>query len=108
MVIKFGRFGKFIACSGFPDCKNTKKIESPKKLIGLKCPKCGDGDVIEKRVNRKGRARGKVFWGCSKYPACDYASWTNPLEKKEETEEKAAPKEMTAEKDSEPLESLDS
>lgn len=88
MVIKFGRFGKFIACSGFPDCKNTKKIETPKKLIGLKCPKCSEGDVIEKRVNRKGRARGKVFWGCSKYPTCDYASWTNPLEKKEDGEEK--------------------
>lgn len=83
MVIKFGRFGKFIACSGFPDCKNTKKIETPKKLIGLKCPKCAEGDVVEKRVNRKGRARGKIFWGCSRYPNCDYASWTNPLEKKE-------------------------
>lgn len=87
MVIKFGRFGKFIACSGFPDCKNTKKIETPLKLLGLKCPKCTEGDVIEKRVNRKGRARGKIFWGCSRYPGCDYASWTNPLEKKEGGEE---------------------
>ena len=93
MVIKFGRFGKFIACSGFPDCKNTKKIESSKKLIGLKCPKCAEGDVVEKRVNRKGRARGKVFWGCSRYPDCDYASWVNPLEKKEDLEEKNSAKE---------------
>jgi len=92
MVIKFGRFGKFIACSGFPDCKNTKKIDSPKKLIGLKCPKCSEGDVIEKRVNRKGRARGKIFWGCSRYPDCDYASWTNPLEKKEDVDGKSSDK----------------
>ena len=79
MMIKYGRFGKFMACSGFPDCKTTKAIaKEPPKLIGMKCPKCLEGDVIEKRVSR-GRARGKVFWGCNKYPKCDYASWTNPL-----------------------------
>lgn len=78
MVIKFGRFGKFMACSGFPECKNTKTLKSEPKKIGLKCPKCNEGDVIERRVS-KGRARGKVFWGCSRYPDCDYASWTNPL-----------------------------
>ncbi len=80
MVIKMSRFGKFIACSGFPDCKNTKSLvkkEEPKK-IGLSCPKCQTGDVIERRVTR-GRARGKMFWGCSRYPDCDYASWENPL-----------------------------
>ncbi|MBI3589440.1 MAG: type I DNA topoisomerase [Candidatus Liptonbacteria bacterium] len=86
MIVKFGRFGKFIACSGFPDCKNTKNLKGGDKTIGLKCPKCHEGDVIEKRVNKKGRARGKIFWGCSRYPDCDYASWTNPLEKKEEDE----------------------
>lgn len=81
MVVKMGRFGKFLACTGFPECKNTKKIENGQKeapkLIGLKCPKCGEGDVVERRVNR-GRARGKIFWGCSRYPNCDYATWTNP------------------------------
>lgn len=79
MMIKYGRFGKFMACSGFPDCKTTKAIaKEPPKMIGMKCPKCLEGDVIEKRVN-KGRARGKMFWGCNKYPKCDFASWTNPL-----------------------------
>ena len=91
MIIKFGRFGKFIACSGFPDCKNTKQLaKEPPKLIGMKCPKCIQGDIIERKVTR-GRARGKIFWGCSKYPDCDYASWTNPLNPVEEkTEEKTA------------------
>lgn len=79
MLIKYGRFGKFMACSGFPDCKTTKALpKDAPKMIGMKCPKCLEGDVIEKKVNR-GRARGKMFWGCNKYPKCDYASWTNPL-----------------------------
>ena len=72
-----------MACSGFPDCKNTKKLSAdgtevgPKK-IGMKCPTCNEGEIVERRVHR-GRARGKLFWGCSRYPKCDYASWTNPL-----------------------------
>ncbi|MEK7554875.1 MAG: type I DNA topoisomerase, partial [Patescibacteria group bacterium] len=84
MVIKMSRFGKFMACSGFPDCRNTKKLAGaggtpePPKLTGLKCPKCTEGDVVERRVHR-GRARGKIFWGCSRYPACDYATWENPV-----------------------------
>ena len=79
MMIKYGRFGKFLACSGFPDCKTTKALpKEPPKSIGMKCPKCGEGDVIERKVS-KGRARGKMFWGCNRYPKCDYASWTNPL-----------------------------
>lgn len=80
MIVKFGRFGKFLACSGFPECKTTKALKSEPKKIGLKCPKCAEGDVIERRVSRKGRARGKIFWGCSRYPQCDYASWTNPTQ----------------------------
>jgi DNA topoisomerase-1 len=73
MVIKQGRFGKFIACSAYPECKNTKSL-----TIGLKCPKDGcSGDVVEKRT------RGaKIFWGCSKYPKCDFASWYKPVAKK--------------------------
>lgn len=79
MIIKYGRFGKFMACSGFPECRNTKQLaKEPPKTIGMKCPKCEEGDVIERRVN-KGRARGKIFWGCNRYPKCDYGSWTNPL-----------------------------
>ncbi len=78
MLVKIGRFGKFLACSGFPECKNTKSLKEPPKSTGLKCPKCGEGEVIERRV-RNGRARGKVFWGCNRYPNCDYATWTDPL-----------------------------
>lgn len=83
MIVKFSRFGKFLACSGFPECRNTKRLKEETKKIGLKCPKCGEGEVVERRVS-KGRARGKIFWGCERYPKCDYASWTNPLNPPEE------------------------
>lgn len=73
MVIKMGRFGKFIACSGFPECKTTKKIEKP---LGLKCPKCKEGDVVQ----RKAKKSRRVFYGCSKYPDCDFSSWEKPKE----------------------------
>lgn len=78
MVIKMGRFGKFMACSGFPECKNIKSLpkEAPKP-IGMKCPKCAEGEIVERRVVR-GRSRGKIFWGCVRYPKCDYASWIDP------------------------------
>jgi len=78
MVAKFSRFGKFLACSGFPECKNTKTLKEEPKKIGMMCPKCKEGEIIERRVSR-GKARGKIFWGCNRYPKCDYASWTNPL-----------------------------
>jgi len=97
MIVKFGRFGKFLACSGFPECKTTKALKSEPKKIGFKCPKCLEGDVIERRVSRKGRARGKIFWGCSRYPACDYASWVNPLV---EPESKPEPEKEEKESDS--------
>jgi DNA topoisomerase I len=86
MVIKFGRFGKFLACSGFPDCKNTKTLSGQKaepKKTGIKCEKCGEGELVERRVSR-GRARGKMFWGCNRYPECDEATWENPAQAKEE------------------------
>ena len=70
MVIKSGRFGDFIACSGYPECKNTKPIV---KTIGVKCPKCGK-DILEKRSRR-----GKIFYGCSGYPACDQSFWYKPV-----------------------------
>ena len=70
LVVRIGRFGKFISCSRFPDCDYTDKyIEK----IGMKCPKCKEGDVIVKKTGK-----GKKFYGCSRYPDCDFASWRNP------------------------------
>ncbi len=74
MVIKVGRFGKFIACPGYPECKNVKKYV---QKTGVKCPKCSDGDVIIKTTKRK-----TVFYGCSNYPDCDYVSWYEPVNEK--------------------------
>lgn len=71
MVIKLGRFGKFLACSNYPECKNTKPII---KTTGIKCPKCKKGDVVERR-NKK----GQIFYGCSRYPKCDYANREKPI-----------------------------
>ena len=62
MVIKYGRFGKFMACKNYPECKNTKPIVSK---IGVKCPKCKEGDIIMRKSKKK-----KVFYGCSNYPDC--------------------------------------
>ena len=81
MVVKLGRFGKFLACSGFPECKTTKTLKQEPQTIGMKCPKCVEGDVIMRRTKR-----GKVFFGCSRYPNCDFASWTNPLNAEEKTD----------------------
>lgn len=79
MVIKQGRFGEFMACTGFPECKNTKPLAP--KTTGMKCPKCGEGDVVERRTKR-----GKIFWGCSRFPQCDFASWTKPQGEKAKQE----------------------
>lgn len=73
MVIKRGRYGKFIGCSGYPECKNIKKIINK---TGAKCPKCG-GDVISRKTKR-----GRIFYGCSEYPKCDFISWDEPLDEK--------------------------
>ena len=70
MAIKEGRFGDFLACTGYPECKNTRPII---RSTGIKCPKCGK-DIIEKR----GRKSGKVFYGCSGYPECDVSYWDKP------------------------------
>lgn len=70
MVIRQGRFGKFLACPGFPECRNTKPIIVS---TGCRCPKCG-GDVLEKKSHR-----GKLFYGCSNYPRCDFTTWDKPL-----------------------------
>lgn len=71
MVIKMGRYGKFYACSRFPDCRNTKPIV---KEIGVVCPKCGKGQVVEKKSRRN-----RKFYGCSRYPECDFVSWDKPI-----------------------------
>ena len=70
MVIKEGRFGKFLACPNFPDCRNAKPIV---KKIGVACPVCG-GEIIERKTKT-----GKVFYGCENYPACEYTTWDLPL-----------------------------
>ncbi|MFS0574239.1 type I DNA topoisomerase [Sporosarcina sp. 179-K 3D1 HS] len=71
MVYKLGRYGKFMACSNFPDCRNTKTIMKP---IGVTCPSCKDGQVVE----RKGKTK-RVFYGCDRYPECEYVSWDKPI-----------------------------
>lgn len=70
LVYKMGRFGKFLACSGFPDCRNTKPIV---KDIGVTCPKCNTGSVVERRSKK-----GRIFYGCDRYPECDFISWDKP------------------------------
>lgn len=71
MVIKLGRFGKFYACSNFPDCRNTKPIV---KEIGVTCPVCHEGQVIERKSKKN-----RLFYGCSRYPDCDFTSWDKPV-----------------------------
>ncbi|MCT8976832.1 type I DNA topoisomerase [Clostridium sp. CX1] len=73
MVIKQGRFGDFLACPGYPDCKNTKPIVEE---LDVKCPKCG-GKVLVKKSKK-----GRKFFGCSNYPDCDFVSWFEPVEEK--------------------------
>lgn len=70
MVVKQGRYGKFLACPGFPECRNTKPLL---KDTGVKCPKCG-GSIVERRTRR-----GRMFYGCQNYPDCDYTTWDTPL-----------------------------
>jgi DNA topoisomerase-1 len=73
MVIKHGRYGKFLACPGYPECKNTKPIQDK---IGVKCPNCG-GDII-----RLKSGKGKIFFGCSNYPKCNFMTWDEPIYEK--------------------------
>lgn len=70
LIIRYGRFGKFIGCSGFPECRFT---EPWLEKIGVSCPKCG-GDLVERRTKK-----GRVFYGCLNYPECDFTSWKKPL-----------------------------
>jgi DNA topoisomerase-1 len=70
MIVKFGRYGKFIACSGFPDCRNTKSYV---EKIGVACPECG-GDLVQRKTRRN-----RYFYGCSNYPECEFSVWNLPL-----------------------------
>ncbi|MFW5902149.1 MAG: type I DNA topoisomerase [Thermodesulfobacteriota bacterium] len=78
MVVKQGRYGAFLACSGYPECKNTRSINGSSKnapSTGVKCPQEGcDGDLVERKSKR-----GKVFYGCSRFPDCTYALWDKPV-----------------------------
>jgi DNA topoisomerase I len=69
MVIKTGRYGEFLACTRYPQCKHTRPVP-----LGIKCPKCGEGDIAERRTRR-----GRNFWGCLRYPDCDYSTWSLPV-----------------------------
>jgi DNA topoisomerase-1 len=71
MVIKLGKFGKFLACSGFPECRNAKPLL---QKIGVTCPTCKQGEVVERRSKK-----GRVFFGCERYPECDFVSWNKPV-----------------------------
>ncbi len=70
MVIKYGRFGRFMACSGYPECKNTKPLV---KELNVICPKCNDGKIVERKSKK-----GRLFYGCKNYPECDFVSWYKP------------------------------
>lgn len=72
MVQKFGRFGEFTACSNYPTCKYVKQ-----KTIGVKCPECSEGDISERRSKK-----GKTFYGCTRYPDCDFVAWAKPVAEK--------------------------
>ena len=69
LVLKSGRFGEFTACSNYPTCKYVKQ-----KTIGIKCPRCSEGEVVERRSKR-----GKTFYGCNRYPDCDFVAWGKPI-----------------------------
>jgi DNA topoisomerase-1 len=73
MLLRWGKFGRFLGCSGYPECKNIQPLEKPVDL-GIKCPDCKEGNIKE----RKSRW-GKVFYGCDKYPECKFATWDKPM-----------------------------
>jgi len=74
IVEKMGRFGRFYACSKFPECKYTESIENKNADLGIKCPKCKEGDIVARKTKR-----GKLFYGCNAFPKCDFALWDKPV-----------------------------
>ncbi|MGD2269289.1 MAG: type I DNA topoisomerase [Desulfobacterales bacterium] len=80
MVTKHGKFGEFLACSAYPDCKHTRSLNAGGhgKSTGLSCPADGcDGEIVEKRSRR-----GKIFYGCNRFPGCNFATWDKPVDKR--------------------------
>lgn len=73
MVFKLGRYGKFMACSNFPECRNTKAIV---KHTGVTCPTCKKGEIVERKSKKK-----RIFYGCERYPECEFVSWDKPIER---------------------------
>ncbi|SFD87351.1 DNA topoisomerase I [Bacillus sp. OV194] len=71
MVFKMGRYGKFMACSNFPECRNTKPIV---KDTGVECPECHEGTIVERKSKKR-----RIFYGCSRYPECEFVSWDKPV-----------------------------
>jgi DNA topoisomerase I len=71
MVIKLGRYGRFLACTGFPECRNAKPLL---EKIGVTCPECKQGDIVQRRSKR-----GRVFYGCSRFPECEFSTWAKPV-----------------------------
>ncbi len=70
MAVKTGRYGEFLACTGYPECKHTQPL-----ALGLKCPRCADGEIVKRRTRR-----GRVFFGCTRYPECDWSTWDTPTD----------------------------
>ncbi len=71
MVIKVGKYGKFLACPGFPECRGTKRLV---KDTGGICPKCGKGRLLERKSSK-----GRIYYGCERYPDCDFMTWDMPV-----------------------------
>lgn len=74
MQIRFGRYGKFLGCSGYPECTNVRKMGKPVASLGVTCPDCNEGDI-----QQKWSRRGKMFYSCSRYPKCTFALWDRPV-----------------------------
>ncbi len=74
MQIRFGRYGKFLGCSGYPECSNVRKMGKPVTSMGVTCPDCNEGDI-----QQKWSRRGKMFYSCSRYPKCTFALWDRPI-----------------------------
>ncbi len=73
MQLRWGKYGRFLGCSGYPECKTIRPIEKPVDL-GIRCPECKKGNILEKKSRR-----GKLFYGCSRYPDCQFATWDKPV-----------------------------
>ena len=76
LVIKKSRYGEFVACSNYPECKYIKQPEKDKPKEIMPCPKC-NGTIVEKKSRK-----GKIFYGCNNYPKCDFATWDEPINEK--------------------------